>query len=150
VSEPTLKVFVESERVGLPAYATAGAAGMDLQADIPVTLTLRPGERAGVPTGIRLAVPDGYEAQLRPRSGLAIKHGLSMVNTPATIDCDYRGIVHVLLINHGQESYTINPGERIAQMIIAPVTRVRVQPVASAEDLGETVRGEGGLGSTGV
>lgn len=149
MTQPTLKVFVCSERVRLPAYATAGAAGMDLQADIEEPLRLHAGERACIPTGIRIAVPEGYEAQLRPRSGLANKHGISMVNTPATIDSDYRGIVHVLLINHGQSQFTIEPGERIAQMVIAPVMQAALRQVSSAEELGDTVRGTGGLGSTG-
>lgn len=146
---PVLKVHVLPDScVGVPWYATEGAAGMDLQANLADSLTLEPGRRATIPTGLRIAVPDGYEAQLRPRSGLASKHGIGMVNSPATIDADYRGQVHVLLINLGQEPYTIRPGERIAQMVIAPVTRVSVEEV-SVEDLGETVRGEGGLGSTG-
>lgn len=150
MTQPTLKVCVVSERVGVPVYATAGAAGMDLQADLADKITLHPGERATIPCGIKLAVPEGYEAQLRPRSGLASKHGVTMVNTPATIDEDYRGIVHVILINHGRESFSVNPGERIAQMVIAPVTRVETVRVESADELGVTARGEGGMGSTGV
>lgn len=149
MTRPKLKVFVLPEScVSVPAYATEGAAGLDLQADLKEPLTLDPGRRATISTGLKLAVPSGYEAQLRPRSGLANKHGISMVNAPATIDEDYRGVVHVLLINLGQEPYTFKPGERVAQMVIAPVTRVVVDEV-DAGDLGETARGEGGLGSTG-
>jgi len=132
----------------LPAYGTAGAAGMDLRAAIPdgEPLTLAPGARAMVPTGLRIAVPEGFEAQVRPRSGLAVKHGISCVNTPGTIDSDYRGEVHVVLINLGQEPFTLRRGERIAQMVIAAYARVEWDEV---ESLDETDRGAGGFGSTG-
>ena len=132
----------------LPAYGTAGAAGMDLRAAIPEgeLLTLAPGARAMVPTGLRVAVPEGFEAQVRPRSGLAVKHGISCVNTPGTIDSDYRGEVHVVLINLGQEPFTLRRGERIAQMVIAAHARVDWDEVDS---LDETGRGAGGFGSTG-
>ncbi len=132
----------------LPAYGTAGAAGMDLRAAIPEDspLTLAPGARAMVPTGLRIAVPEGFEAQVRPRSGLAVKHGISCVNTPGTIDSDYRGEVHVVLINLGQEAFTLRRGERIAQMVIAAHARVEWDAV---ESLDETGRGAGGFGSTG-
>ena len=132
----------------LPAYGTPGAAGMDLRAAIAedAPLTLQPGERAMVPTGLSIAVPPGYEAQIRPRSGLAVKHGISCVNTPGTIDSDYRGEVHVVLINLGQEPFTLHRGERIAQMVIAAYARVEWEEV---ETLSGTARGAGGFGSTG-
>jgi dUTP pyrophosphatase len=131
----------------LPAYETEHAAGMDLRAAVVEPITLASGQRAMVPTGIRIALPPGTEAQVRPRSGLAIKHGISMVNSPGTIDADYRGEVKVLLINHGQEAFTINRGDRIAQMVIAPYLRADWRVV---EDLEATARGEGGFGHTGV
>jgi dUTP pyrophosphatase len=136
------------EGLALPAYETVDAAGMDLRAavgeDAPVTL--KPGERAMIPTGLTIALPAGHEAQVRPRSGLAAKHGVTCLNTPGTIDADYRGEVKVILINLGQEAFVIKRGERIAQMVIAPVTRAELNVVAT---LDETVRGSGGFGSTG-
>lgn len=135
------------EDLPLPAYETEHAAGMDLRAAVTEAVTLAPGQRAMVPAGIRIALPPGTEAQVRPRSGLAIKHGISMVNSPGTIDADYRGEVKVLLINHGQEAFTINRGDRIAQMVIAPVLQGRWTVV---DDLEATARGEGGFGHTGV
>ena len=136
------------EGLALPAYETADAAGMDLRAAVPdgEPLTLAPGHRAMVPTGLTIALPAGHEAQVRPRSGLAAKHGVTCLNTPGTIDADYRGEVKVILINHGQEPFVIKRGERIAQMVIAPVTRGELKVVAS---LDETKRGAGGFGSTG-
>lgn len=131
----------------LPAYETEHAAGMDIRAAVTGPVTLAPGDRAMVPAGIRIALPPGTEAQIRPRSGLAIKHGISMVNSPGTIDADYRGEVKVLLINHGLEPFTINRGDRIAQMVIAPVLQAHWTVV---EDLEATARGEGGFGHTGV
>lgn len=131
----------------LPAYATAGSAGMDLRAALTAPLTLAPGERAAVPTGIAIALPAGYEAQVRARSGLARRHGIAMVNAPGTVDSDYRGEVQVLLINLGQEPFTVAHGDRIAQMVVAPVTRVAWDEAAA---LDETARGAGGFGSTGV
>ncbi|MGD9766563.1 MAG: dUTP diphosphatase [Pseudolabrys sp.] len=132
----------------LPAYQTADAAGLDLmaavEADAP--LQLIPGATAMVPTGLIIAVPPGHEAQVRPRSGLAAKHGVTVLNAPGTIDADYRGEVKVLLINHGRESFTITRGLRMAQLVVAPVTRVR--PIA-ATSLDDTARGAGGFGSTG-
>lgn len=142
----TLEHFQDLE---LPAYETALAAGADLRAAVAEAepMTLEPGERALVPTGFCMALPDGYEAQIRPRSGLAYKHGVTCLNTPGTIDADYRGEVKVLLINHGQDPFIINRGERIAQMVIAPIT----QPIFKVvTELSETVRGAGGFGSTGV
>ncbi|MBQ9564726.1 MAG: dUTP diphosphatase [Synergistaceae bacterium] len=128
----------------LPAYATAGAAGVDLRASEP--RVIQPGELALVPTGIRIALPDGYEAQIRPRSGLALKHGITLPNSPGTIDSDYRGEVGVILMNLGSEPFAIQPGDRIAQMVFAPVTRAVWE---EAESLDTTERGAGGFGSTG-
>lgn len=125
---------------------TSHSAGMDLYADLEEEFILDPGSRTLVPTGIAIALPDGYEAQIRPRSGLALKHGISLVNSPGTIDSDYRGEIGVIMINHGIESFTIKPGERVAQMIVARFTRVEWQ---EAEELGNTVRGKGGFGHTG-
>lgn len=130
----------------LPRYMTAGAAGMDLVCAADEELVLAPGGRAAVPTGWAIAIAEGYEVQLRPRSGLALKHGIGLPNSPGTIDCDYRGELQVILINMGTEPFTVKPGERIAQMVLAPVTRADVVEV---ENLDETVRGTGGFGSTG-
>jgi dUTP pyrophosphatase len=132
----------------LPAYETAQAAGMDLRAAVPedAPITLAPGARDMIPTGLTMALPDNYEAQVRPRSGLAAKNGVTCLNTPGTIDADYRGEVKVILINHGHEPFVIKRGERIAQMVIAPVTRATLVQV---ETLDETARGAGGFGSTG-
>jgi dUTP pyrophosphatase len=136
------------EGLALPAYETADAAGMDLRAAVPdgQPMTLKPGERAMVPTGLTIALPAGHEAQVRPRSGLAAKFGITCLNSPGTIDADYRGEVKVILINLGQEAFVIKRGERIAQMVIAPVTRAELNVVA---ELDETRRGAGGFGSTG-
>lgn len=130
----------------LPRYMTAHAAGVDLCADLDQELVLEPGERILVPTGIAIELPEGYEAQIRPRSGLALKHGISLVNSPGTIDADYRGEIGVIVINHGNEPFVISNNERIAQMVFAPFTRAVFQDVAQ---LGETERGEGGFGHTG-
>lgn len=137
------------ESLELPAYETAGAAGMDLRAAVPAgePMTLAPRKRALVPTGFIFEVPAGYEAQIRPRSGLAFKHGITCLNTPGTIDSDYRGEVKVLLVNLGDEDFVIERGMRIAQMVIAPVTQVTVR---ETDDASETARGAGGFGSTGV
>ena len=136
------------EGLALPAYETADAAGMDLRAAVPddAPMTLKPGERAMVPTGLTIALPPRHEAQVRPRSGLAAKHGVTCLNSPGTIDADYRGEVKVILINHGQEPFVIKRGERIAQIVIAPVTRAELSIVTT---LDETQRGAGGFGSTG-
>lgn len=131
----------------MPCYMSASAAGMDLCAALDAPLLLEPGARALVPTGLAMAIPVGYEGQVRPRSGLALRQGISMVNTPGTIDADYRGEIGVILINHGQEPVTINAGDRIAQMVIAPVVQAEIQLV---EDLDETDRGVGGFGHTGL
>lgn len=137
-----------AEGLALPAYQSALAAGMDLLAAVPETepLVLVPGQRAIVPTGLMIAVPAGFEAQVRPRSGLAAKHGITVLNAPGTIDADYRGEVGVLLINHGDTAFPIRRGERIAQIVIAPVNQVELTLVVS---LSETSRGSGGFGSTG-
>lgn len=136
------------EGLELPAYETSGSAGMDVRAALPAgdPLTLKPGARAMVPTGLSVAIPEGYEIQVRPRSGLAAKHGLTCLNTPGTIDSDYRGEIKVILINLGAEAFVIQRGERIAQLVLAPVTRLAWSEV---DALDETVRGAGGFGSTG-
>ena len=143
------KTLEHFEGLQLPAYETDLAAGADLRAAVSDTdpMVLKPGERALVPTGFCMALPAGYEAQIRPRSGLAYKHGLTCLNTPGTIDADYRGEVKVLLINHGQDAFTINRGERIAQMVIAHITQPAFDVVT---ELSDTARGAGGFGSTGV
>jgi dUTP pyrophosphatase len=144
-----LKRLPHGKGLELPAYETAGAAGMDLRAAVgdDEPMTLAPGARALVPTGFVMEIPQGFEAQIRPRSGLAFKNGVTCLNTPGTIDSDYRGEVKVLLINLGQEDFVITRGMRIAQMVIAPVTQVRLTVVAETSD---TTRGAGGFGSTGV
>ena len=135
------------EGLDLPAYETAGSAGMDLRAAVDAPLTLHPGERALVPTGLVFELPEGYEAQVRPRSGLAFKHGITCLNTPGTIDSDYRGEVKVLLVNLGEDAFDIGRGMRIAQMVVAPVVQVRIEERGLAS---ETGRGAGGFGSTGT
>jgi dUTP pyrophosphatase len=130
--------------LSLPSYETAGAAGMDLRA--AEAITLLPGARGVVPTGLAIALPHGFEAQVRPRSGLAVKHGVTVLNAPGTIDCDYRGEVKVPLINLGQEEFVVARGDRIAQLIVAPVTRISW---AEVNGLDETARGTGGFGSSG-
>lgn len=131
----------------LPAYATAGSAGADLRADLGGGgLVLEPGARAAVPTGLILALPEGFEGQVRPRSGLALREGVTVANAPGTIDADYRGEVQVLLVNLGQVPVTIRHGDRIAQLVVAPVAQARFEAVAALED---TARGAGGFGSTG-
>ena len=136
-----------SQGLELPAYETAQAAGMDLRAalDKNEPIVLKPGDRTLVPTGLIMEIPDGFEGQVRPRSGLAFKHGVTCLNTPGTIDSDYRGEVMVLLINHGEQAFKIEHGMRIAQMVIAPVTRMEVMETSLAS---ETERGSGGFGST--
>jgi len=130
-----------------PEYASALAAGADLRARLDAPLVLAPGARAAVPTGVRMALPPGYEAQVRPRSGLALRKGVTCLNTPGTIDADYRGEVSVILVNHGAENVTIEDGERVAQLVVAPVSRAVFRAV---EVLDGTARGEGGFGSTGT
>ncbi len=131
----------------LPSYATEHSAGMDVRANLDSPVTLAPMQRVLVPTGLRIALPHGYECQIRPRSGLALKHGITVANAPGTIDADYRGEIGVILINLSSEPFVINDGERICQMVIAPYSRVEWEP---AESLDATERGEGGFGHTGV
>lgn len=131
----------------LPQYETALAAGLDVRANITESITLGPLERTLVPTGLFIELPEGYEMQVRPRSGLAAKHGLSLVNAPGTIDADYRGEIKVILVNLSNTPYELKPGERVAQLVVSQFTRVEWKPV---EELGETERGAGGFGSTGV
>jgi dUTP pyrophosphatase len=146
---PIVRVRRTSSRqpeLPLPAYQTPGSAGADLRADLETPLTLEPGQRALVPTGFAVEIPDGFEGQVRPRSGLAVKHGVAIPNAPGTIDSDYRGELQVLLVNLGQAALTLQRGDRIAQLIIAPVVRA---DFVLASELGETARGAGGFGSTG-
>ncbi len=131
----------------LPTYETFSSAGMDIRASLDAPVTLKPLERALIPTGLFMQLEHGYECQIRPRSGLALKHGLTVLNTPGTVDADYRGEIGIVLINLGSEPFTINDGERIAQMVIAPYTRVEWEPT---DHLDETKRGEGAFGHTGV
>ncbi|MCP4807507.1 MAG: dUTP diphosphatase [Proteobacteria bacterium] len=133
--------------LALPAYQTAGSAGMDLRAAVVEPLTLAPGDRTAVPTGLRIAIEAGFEGQVRARSGLAFRHGIAVTNGPGTIDSDYRGELKVLLVNLGREPFTIERGERVAQLVIAPVVQADVVEV---QDLDATERGAGGFGSTGV
>ena len=132
----------------LPAYETLHAAGMDLRAAVPADapITLRPGDRFAVPTGLAIAIPPGFEGQVRPRSGLALRHGVTVLNAPGTIDTDYRGEVKVVLVNHGTSDFTVGHGDRVAQLVICPVVTAEVVEIA---ELGETKRGAGGYGSTG-
>ncbi len=138
------------QALGLPSYETAGAAGADLRANFPEGerggLVIKPGVRALVPTGLRLEIPQGFEVQIRPRSGLALKHGITLPNSPGTIDSDYRGPLGVILLNAGDQPFAVNHGDRIAQMVVAPVVQAQFELVM---ELGETARGEGGFGSTG-
>jgi dUTP pyrophosphatase len=142
---PEVKI-VNHSPYPLPAYETAGSAGVDLRANLPEPITLAPMERRLVPTGLFIELPEGYEAQVRPRSGLALRHGLSVVNTPGTIDSDYRGEIGIPMINLSQEAQTISPGDRVAQMVVAPVVQVTWKPVTQLND---SSRGTGGFGSTG-
>ena len=135
-----------SGKHALPQFETTQSAGMDLRANIDAPVVLQPGDRALIPTGIKMALPDGYEAQIRPRSGLAYKHGITVLNSPGTIDADYRGDVGVLLINHGREAFTVEDGMRVAQMVVAQYSQFEWE---SVDDLDETARGAGGFGSTG-
>jgi dUTP pyrophosphatase len=148
----SLRVPLRVQKVGpidvpLPAYQTPKSAGLDLCAALAEPKRIEPGARVLIPTGLALAIPDGYEGQVRPRSGLALKHGIGIVNSPGTIDADYRGMVQVLLVNLGQEPYVVEPQSRIAQLVICPVMQAELQLVT---ELDETTRGSGGYGSTGV
>lgn len=139
--------IINGTDMDLPAYETGSSAGMDVRANIGTPVTLKPMERILVPTGLRVQIPQGYEMQLRPRSGLALKHGITLVNSPGTIDADYRGEIKVILINLSDKPFVINPGERICQMVVTNYSHVQWEPV---ESLDETTRGEGGFGHTGV
>ena len=145
--EVRIRRLAHAEGLSLPDYATAGAAGADMCAAVDGDILIEPGERAAVPTGLVLEIPDGYEGQVRPRSGLAIRHGLTVVNAPDTIDSDYRGELKVLMVNFGSGPATILRGERIAQLVIAPVTRA---VFVESSELSSSERGDGGFGSTGV
>jgi len=138
--------IINNSKHEMPAYATPLSAGMDIRANLEESVILHPMERKIVPTGLRIALPEGYEAQIRPRSGLAIKKGITLINTPGTIDADYRGEIGVILINLSTEPFTINDGERICQMVVAPFVRVSWEVTSN---LDETERGEGGFGHTG-
>ena len=149
MQRPVLKVEVlpGNEDLGLPSYATEGSAGMDLKAALTIPVTINPGQRSAVPTGLKMAIPPGYEGCVRPRSGLALKQGMTLANSPGTIDSDYRGEVKVLVINLGQEPVQIQRGDRIAQLLITPVVRAQIEKVDKVD---VTVRGEGGFGHTGT
>lgn len=138
---------VNKGRQPLPAYATKQSAGLDLRADIDEDVILQPLQRQLIPTGLHIALPEGYEAQVRPRSGLALKHGVTVLNTPGTIDADYRGEIGVVLVNLSQNPFTVHPGERVAQLVVA---RYEQADLVSVDVLDETERGEGGYGHTGV
>lgn len=142
-----MKKLEHAKDLPLPNYESASAAGMDIRAAVASPVILKPGNRTLIPTGLQMALPAGFEAQIRPRSGLAIRNGITMLNAPGTIDADYRGEIKVIAINHGEEEFVINHGDRIAQMVIAPVTQF---PVVEVTDLSKTQRGSGGFGSTGV
>ena len=135
-----------SKKISLPKYETAGSSGMDLAANIAGNISIDPGKTAIIPTGLALSIPKGFEVQIRPRSGLAAKKKISVLNTPGTIDSDYRGEIKVILINQGQETFNVEKGLRIAQMVVCPVVQAQIKEV---EDLSETERGKGGFGSTG-
>lgn len=143
----TFKKLSHAKDLPLPSYESEYAAGMDIRAALGTPVELKPGQRKLIPTGLQMALPKGYEAQIRPRSGLAYRNGITMLNTPGTIDADYRGEVKVLAVNLGEETFVIEHGDRIAQMVIAPVTQCTVK---EAEELPDTERGKGGFGSTGV
>ena len=149
MSQVTIDVcrLPHGDGLDLPVYATAHSAGMDLLAAVEAEVTIPPGGRRLIPTGLTVALPAGYEAQVRPRSGLALKHGVTVLNAPGTIDADYRGEIGVILINHGAEAFTVTRGSRIAQMVVAPCSRVAWRPVRT---LDASARGAGGFGSTGL
>ena len=147
MTELRFKALPHGEGLPLPAYQSASAAGLDLAAAVQESLTLAPGSRALIPTGLMMELPSGFEGQVRPRSGLAVKHGVTVLNAPGTIDADYRGEIQVLLINLGQEDFTVERGMRIAQLVIAPVEQAQI---SWAEELSATQRGAGGFGSSGL
>lgn len=141
-----IEVIKLHPNANIPRYMTTLAAGMDICAVVDKQLVIQPGERCLIPTGLAFAIPEGFEVQVRPRSGLAIKHGIGLVNSPGTIDADYRGEIGIILINHGQEDFAINSGDRIAQLVVAPVVQAQLDEV---QVLSETERGVGGFGHTG-
>jgi dUTP pyrophosphatase len=141
------KKLAHAINLPLPSYESNSAAGMDIRAALSEPVILQPGERSLIPTGLQMALPHGYEAQIRPRSGLAIRNGITMLNSPGTIDADYRGELKVIVINHSNEAFTVNHGDRIAQMVIAPIVQLTV---IETNELDETDRGAGGFGSTGI
>ncbi|HPZ11099.1 MAG TPA: dUTP diphosphatase [Bacillota bacterium] len=142
-----VEIMPHAAELPLPAYMTAGAAGMDLYAAVMEDVILEPGTVRLIPTGLKVAVPGGYELQIRPRSGLAARHGISLLNSPGTVDSDYRGEIKVILINLGAAPFTVRRGDRIAQMVLCPIPRIKLVPTAA---LPETERGEGGFGHTGI
>lgn len=148
-TSPALQIFRVRSSAVIPRYATQGAAGLDLSADLDAPVVLEPLGRARIPTGLIIALPPGHEGQVRPRSGLAAKHGITVLNAPGTIDEDYRGELAVLLVNLSNVPFTISHGERIAQLIVAPVSQVVIEIRENLSDLGVTTRGHGGFGSTG-
>ncbi len=146
---PRLRIVLTRAGAATPTYATSGAAGLDLEACLDEPVRLEPGDRAAIPTGLTLALPPGHEGSVRPRSGLAMRHGVTVANAPGTIDEDYRGELSVLLINLGQEPYTVKHGDRVAQLVVSPIARVEIETLGTLDELGQTGRGEGGFGSTG-
>ena len=147
MKEIIFKQLPHAKGLPLPRYESASAAGMDIRAAVDASIKLKPGARMLIPTGLQMSLPHGFEAQIRPRSGLALRNGITMLNSPGTIDADYRGEIKVIAINHGQEEFLVNYGDRIAQMVIAPVVQL---PINRVDELDETDRGEGGFGSTGI
>ena len=147
MKEIIFKQLPNAKGLPLPRYESASAAGMDIRAAVDASVKLKPGARMLIPTGLQMSLPHGFEAQIRPRSGLALRNGITMLNSPGTIDADYRGEIKVIAINHGQEEFIVNYGDRIAQMVIAPVVQL---PINRVDELDETDRGEGGFGSTGI
>jgi dUTP pyrophosphatase len=147
MEEPLVKVIKAHQRIQLPKYESEGAAGLDLRAFLDAEVTIPPLGRVKIPTGLKIELPKGFEAQVRPRSGLAIKQGLTVLNSPGTIDCDYRGELEIILVNLGADNVIIKDGDRIAQLVVAPVCRARL---TETDSLGETRRGSGGFGSTNI
>ena len=141
-----LKKKEGSEDLPIPRYATPGSSGMDLTADVNEEIILKPGDIKLISAGIYISMPEGYEAEIRPRSGLALKHGISLVNTPGTIDSDYRGLINIIMVNHGKEPFSIRRGDRIAQMVIKEVIRADIE---ATKELDDTARSHGGVGHTG-
>jgi len=147
ISRPAVRVYRKDKNAALPIYATKGAAGADVEASIPEDIILQPGQRKKIPTGLCLEIEPGWEAQVRPRSGLALKHGITVLNAPGTIDSDYRGELEIILVHLGDEPYTVKSGDRIAQLVFAPAPQLDIKEI---DVLNCTERGEGGFGSTGM